>query len=603
MKIRNTCLPDSIRVVSRNRSPVIQAFLVIVLIFGFIVVDADQSLAQRSRKNKNKDPETVTELSEEERRLTDQLFTEGEKYYILDDFTKALAFFQKALELDPDNAAIHYKIADIYNSNSELDSALPHAIRAVELSPDNKYYYILLADIYTSSSDFANATEVYETLIDKIPGNEEYLFQTAALYIYQEKLDEALRCYDQIEDKFGINDQITYQKQNILIKQGKLDEVIAEGNKLIEAFPGEPDYVIDLANKMINNEKNKEAELLLTKALIVFPDNPMIRYKLAQVYQNTGKHSEAKEIITGIFDNSDFSLQKKMQIVAGYFGKKLSEEEKTYVLELSKKIIEYHPDEADAYALLGDLFQSYDSLEAARNVYLKALAINPANLQAWQNVLDYEIRNNQSDSVVAHVEAALTVFPNQPLLYFYGGNAYLIEKNAKKAVQLLEQGKRLSSSNLQLLLVFNSLLGDAYHEIGDYKQSDEAYEAALDFDPENDHVLNNYSYFLSLRKEKLDLAFEMSECVVKRNPDDPTYLDTHAWVLYMMGRYEEAREIIEKAIKQEENVSGTIIEHYGDILFKLGDTNKAVEQWEKAREMNVESELIDQKIADRKLYE
>jgi tetratricopeptide (TPR) repeat protein len=146
-------------------------------------------------------------------------------------------------------------------------------------------------------------------------------------------------------------------------------------------------------------------------------------------------------------------------------------------------------------------------------------------------------------------------------------------------------------------------LGDAYNAIKEYEKSDEAYEAALDFDPESDHVLNNYSYFLSIRKEKLDLALEMSSKVVKRNPDNATYLDTHAWVLYNMGRFEEAKKYIEEAIKQDENVSGTIIEHYGDILFKLGDVNMAVEQWEKAKKMNVDSDLIDKKIADRKLYE
>jgi tetratricopeptide (TPR) repeat protein len=168
---------------------------------------------------------------------------------------------------------------------------------------------------------------------------------------------------------------------------------------------------------------------------------------------------------------------------------------------------------------------------------------------------------------------------------------------------MLEQGKKLSSSNLELLAYFNGQLGDAYNGIKEYEKSDKAYEAALDFDPDNDHVLNNYSYFLSLRKEKLDLAEKMSTKLIERNPEDPTYLDTYAWVLYNLGKFNDAKKYIEKAINFDETNSGTLVEHYGDILFKLGDVDSAVEQWEKARKLNDTTELLDKKIADRQLYE
>jgi tetratricopeptide (TPR) repeat protein len=241
--------------------------------------------------------------------------------------------------------------------------------------------------------------------------------------------------------------------------------------------------------------------------------------------------------------------------------------------------------------------------EEAISLYLKSLQLNPANLNAWQNILDFEFRNSEFDSVIVHAEKAITYFPNQALIYFYGGTAYLSQNNYKKAVQMLEQGKKYASSNLQLLAYFNGQLGDAYNGTEEYEKSDKAYEAALDFDPDNDHVLNNYSYFLSIRKEKLDLAEKMSTKLIERNPEDPTYLDTYAWVLYNLGKYNDAKKYIEKAINFDESDSGTLVEHYGDILFKMGDVNGAVEQWEKAKKLNDTTDLIDKKIADRQLYE
>ena len=323
----------------------------------------------------------------------------------------------------------------------------------------------------------------------------------------------------------------------------------------------------------------------------------------AEVYRKTGRVEESKAIVKVIFDDPNYKLQGKMQFLAAYFGKELSDEEKEYAIELGKKIIYYHSEEPEAYAIFGDLYQGLNYPEEAKAMYLKSLELNPSNLNAWQNVLDYELRNGENDSVIVNSENAITYFPNQALLYFYGGTGYLSKNEYKKSVQMLEQGKKLSSSNLQLLALFNGQLGDAYNGLEDYEQSDKAYEAALDYDPENDHVLNNYSYFLSLRKEKLDLAERMSTKLVERNPEDPTYLDTYAWVLYNLGKYDDAKKYIEKAINFDETGSGTLVEHYGDILFKLGDVNEAVKQWEKAKKLNDTTDLLDKKIADRQLYE
>ena len=208
----------------------------------------------------------------------------------------------------------------------------------------------------------------------------------------------------------------------------------------------------------------------------------------------------------------------------------------------------------------------------------------------------------KTDQAVLTGEKAMELFPNQSGICWFLGTAYLMKKDYESASVVLEQGKKLSGSNKELQSYFNAQLGDTYNNLKQYSKSDESYEAALAFDPENDHVLNNYSYFLSLRKEKLDQAKKMSTKLVLKNPDNTTYLDTHAWVLYVRGELDEAKIYIEKAIAGAD-ISGTVIEHYGDILFKLGNVDLAVKQWQKAKGMDETSELIDKKIADRKLYE
>jgi tetratricopeptide (TPR) repeat protein len=145
------------------------------------------------------------------------------------------------------------------------------------------------------------------------------------------------------------------------------------------------------------------------------------------------------------------------------------------------------------------------------------------------------------------------------------------------------------------------MLGDAYQSLKEYDKSNKAYEEALTANPFNDIVLNNYSYYLSLRKADLEKAEKMSTLLVKNHPDNAAYLDTHAWVLYSREKYKEAKKVIERAIATGE-ASAIHFEHYGDILFQLGNIDDAVAQWRKAKSMDNSNEMIDKKIANRKIY-
>ena len=146
-----------------------------------------------------------------------------------------------------------------------------------------------------------------------------------------------------------------------------------------------------------------------------------------------------------------------------------------------------------------------------------------------------------------------------------------------------------------------TLLGDAYNETKQYPESDAAFDEILRYDKNNDYVLNNYSYYLSLRKAKLEQAKTMAERVVNRNPAEPNYIDTYAWVLYQMKDYEGAKKQLEAALANTQN--GTILEHYGDVLYQLGDKTNAIVYWKKAKTAGDTSEFINKKIADGKLYE
>ena len=96
------------------------------------------------------------------------------------------------------------------------------------------------------------------------------------------------------------------------------------------------------------------------------------------------------------------------------------------------------------------------------------------------------------------------------MIYYFNGFANLQKRHYQEAIVSLEQAKKLSSSNPKMVAEINSLLGDAYNATKAYDKSDKAYDDALAADPNNKAVLNNYSYYLALRKTNLEKAEKMS---------------------------------------------------------------------------------------------
>lgn len=572
-------------------------FLSVALI---VLTNAD-SQAQR-KKNKS---------SREERKKREATFyfTEGVKYYILaepdfdaEDMDRALMLFTKSLESDSENDAAYFKIATILAGRGNLDDALINAQKALELDDQNQYYYTLNADILTRKSNFAEAAQVYERMIAQLEGTDEYLFDLATLYLYQGDYNQALDTYDRAEQVFGIQPELIRQKQKIYLKQNDLDKAIDEGVKLANAFPGEVPFVMALAEIFVSNKREKDAIPYLEELLQISPNNPEARLMLSKIYQNTGDAKKATQNMEQAFANPNLSLKLKMELVARYIRELPDEDTEALLQELTTQLIETHPEEAGAYVLKGDFLNTIDESQGAAEMYFKSLEYDDTNFNVWQNLITIEFQDLQDhERVIDLSESALELFPNQGVLYFYNGAAHSVARNFQEAAYSLEQSKRLAN-NEQLRNYSNMYLGDVYNELKDYSKSEKAYEAVLEADPSNDYVLNNYSYFLALRGEKLDYAKKLSARLLELNPEDPNYLDTHAWVLYKMGEYKQASKLLKKAVEKKSG-SGVIVEHYGDVLFKLGEVDQAVKQWMKAKGMDDTSDLIDKKIADRKLYE
>ncbi len=97
------------------------------------------------------------------------------------------------------------------------------------------------------------------------------------------------------------------------------------------------------------------------------------------------------------------------------------------------------------------------------------------------------------------------------------------------------------------------------------------YDRALEYNRDNVLVLNNYAYYLAEQDRELDRALGMASRAVKREGNNATYLDTYAWVLYKLGDYAEAKEVMQRALPLDREESAELLSHYADILSALGE--------------------------------
>jgi Tfp pilus assembly protein PilF len=306
-----------------------------------------------------------------------------------------------------------------------------------------------------------------------------------------------------------------------------------------------------------------------------------------------------------VFANTSLNIDAKIRILFPYLNafEKNDSVQKQEALDLCKVMVETHAGEAKSYAMYADFLYQADKNQEALEQYNKALEIDKSVYEVWQQTFLILSDLKQNEELIKKTDEAIELFPNKPLSYFFNGLAKSQLKKYAEAVEILNSGKAMVVKNNPLKVQFLSSMGDAYNNMKEYGKSDSSFEAALVIDPNNSYVLNNYSYYLSLRNAELDKAKKMSGKSLELEPDNDSFLDTYGWILYKRGEFADAKKYIEKAIEKGSDKSPVVIEHYGDVLFQLGDHENAVKQWLKAKELGSDSELIGKKIADKKLYE
>lgn len=572
--------------------------------FLFLFLASASLMACKSSKTVSSSKNSATGLSEKEKIELMGEFFDGTREKITGNFEKAAHHFQRCLKIDPRHAASMYELATIYEYQKKDALALALMKEAVQIEPGNEWYRQLLANLYARNGNFGESAKIYKKLSEDFPSKFEYDYEWANALLYQNKLKDAIEVYEAIEKKIGITEEISLQKEKIWLRMGQQENAITELKKLISEYPKEAKYYGMLAELYQAQGKTELAMETFNALKAIDPKNPYVHLSLSNFYREKGEKAKAFEEMQLAFSNADLTIDAKVSILLSYYMSGSSNPElQEQSLKLCKILTETHPEDAKSYAIYGDFLYRDKKFSEARDQYRQAIKLDKSKFQIWNQLMLIESELKDYGAMRIESNEAMELFPNQPSFYFFNGFSSIQEKKYQEAIRVLEQGKDFVIDNNPLLEQFYSTLGDAYYSIKDYPNSDSSYEKALKINPDNMYVLNNYSYYLSLRNENLERAEKMSKRSNELEPNSPSFLDTYAWILYQMGKYNEAKTWLEKAFAAGAENNGTILEHYGDILYRVNDKEGALKYWIKAKEAGGGSDLLDKKVNEKMLVE
>jgi len=542
------------------------------------------------------------------------IFLEAMSRNAEDKNDEAFDLLKMAHETDPDNPVIAYYYGFLHlsldrPSDDELENGLSLMRTNTVERPDDFYENYIYAAICSSLGEHDETIRVIETLIDRYPEKIHIYPVLSKSYAAKGKYAKAIAVVDSLEKTEGRSMSTTIMKIDYMIGANDTVAAIEAGKKFLGDAPDsvEPNSLMGNLYSLIGQPDSALA--YYNRSLQIDPDYGYASLQKANLYYSIGDSANYEREITSVLVNKNIETDTKVSILTDYIRNDIQRNDTTARVEnMFRTILGQHPHEAQIRNLFSDYLSFRKKYEAAAEQLSYVVDIDPSDPKNWERLMWLYIYTDQPRKSIETGEKALHFNPGQFAVYQVLGIAYYQLKDYDKSIEcydtLLARNKEyqeIDESDIYTSLAEN------YHQKGDTAKAIECYETALSINPKNILALNNYAYYLCTGKpddpKTMEWAEEMSKTAVTAEPENSSYLDTYAWIMFLKHDYRTALEYIEKAVefRDMDQPNGELWEHYGDILFMLGRPDEAVENWKKALDAKPDSRLLKKKI-DNKAY-
>ena len=548
-------------------------FLLVFALCGMFVA------CSSSKQSVNHHFENI-QLTEEQKLKYDHDFIEGTKLKMFGNLPDAANLLTTCTEINPYDAAAHFQLSEIYSMADDQKNALRYARLAVRYNPKNEWYKMQLASLYLDEKKMDSAIMVYRQIVELQPNNTDSRYSLVTLYLENDEYRKALKELDKIEKIYGFTEDLAIAKYRAYSKKKDVKATEAVLKKGIKKYPYEMRFYGLLAELYSMTGREREARENYTKLLEVDPENAIGYISMIEFYKDYGNDAKAMEEMQRMYDMKTIDPDLKVELYLNLSSDSMFFKKHYKQMDvLVKQLFEKYPDNFRVRIVNADRNLREKNFEGAKDDLLFITNRVQTNYFIWEQLFYLLNLLQDNETLYESTATALQYFDDRYMFHFFHGLAASMLKKYEEAIpayqRTIECLKKSKEIDRDIELQTYVFLGEACNDQKLYRESDDAFEKALLIAPNNPLILNNYSYYLSLREERLDLAEKYIKRCIAMEPNSSTYLDTYGWVLYKLGRVDEAIVMIEKAMRNGGSDNPEIVGHLCELLTVAGRTEEA----------------------------
>jgi tetratricopeptide (TPR) repeat protein len=544
----------------------------------------------------------ATVVTDENHAKFQQYFFEGEKAKMAGNFEIAINYFNTALKYEQVSAA-HYEISKLSSQLPKFEKMGRDHIRiAVEMEPTNPWYLQDLAYYEVYGGNIKEGIKNFDLAVkysaNPVPVLNEYLNVIGSYDMNQASLVLA-----QLSAIQGEDEDIARKRFELLSLQGKFKEagIVLEDfekkNKVEDA------YYFYLLEFYRENNLKEEASKWLKHMKEVIPNNGKLLLEDSGELANAGNDAKSYELLKKSITSGDLGWYDAIDVLKKY--EELAEQDEKFkkpLWEIFDLTFNQFKSEYQCLVQLSFVANHQDNFVRQEDMLRLAVALYKSDVMVWQFLLENQKHLRKWNELVKVGNEALELFPTDAEIYYFTGLGYLKLQDYSRSLELLTTGRDLVIEDPELLSQFYSSLGSVYFKTDNWTECENSLEQALIQNPDNATALNNYAYYLGLKKVQLDKALGIVQYAVSMQPNNAIYIDTFGFILFQKKQYEAAITQLEIAVKLN-TTDQEIWEHLGDSYFMVGNETKAMEYWNKGLSLNSTHAKLKEKINQKKFIE
>lgn len=548
----------------------------------------------------------------------------------------AYELIKKAALTDPNNVEANYTYAlmrmtlrnDTLTTPTEVGKSIALMRPYVDLYPKETEEAMNYSFLVARTGDIDEAIRVAErsdTLAGSMPA---ILMQLAQYYTAKQDIDKAISTLERYERIEGNDPDIALRKFSLMYAQGDTARLLNESARLVRENPLSTEYLLIRGNAMEALEMPDSALACYQQAELLDPDDGKVKLTLANYYLERGDSAAYDQKSREAILSENIMLEEKLDMMTRYMQNIISDTtaDQRRGARLFDGLLLQYPHEPKVLDLGAQYSATIEDYSRAQELMSYATDLEPENPDYWTRLAHFYFIAEDYANAMATCEKAMEKLPETPrgLLLVYGTASSLAGEydKARDVYQrlldidlpgalltddpqtMLRKAGKLPYESLMRVAQYFQMAGDGSFKTGDIERSTKEYDVVIALNPDDPTVRNNYAYYLAIGGGDLDKAEELSRQTVEDQPDNPTYLDTLAWILYLKGEYAEALELQEKAMETlspEAESSAEYWDHLGDIQYRCGQKDKALESWKKALDLDKGNKKIAEKVKEKKV--